>query len=244
MDYYLNSQCAKCQAVNKKHGTLGGTQFRFINKLAERTSKVHPDKLISTLAYMYSEEPPKNMKMHKNVAVWVCHMFPSCDSHPIATCPLNADYRRRALAWSKICDHLCIWHYIVDYAHYYNPFPNFGAMAADMRFYRDIGAGGVYLQGMGHTGGGGEFSLLRPYYGMKLLWDPDLDPETIQKDFLQGYYGPAWEPIWDYLVMLHDAAGAETCAQRMNSHILGYGFEPSTRSRPSTGQPRCPDADR
>jgi len=201
-DYYSYCECDRCKAMNEKYGTTGGTQFWFVNQLAERTSKIYPDKLIGTLAYTYTEEPPKNMKMHPNVAVWLCHMFPSCDSHPIATCPLDAEYKRRALAWSKICSHLYIWHYIVDFAHYYNPFPNFGAMAADIRFYRDIGVEGIYLQAMGHGGGGGEFSLLRPYYGSQLLWNPDRDPDVLMRDFLGGYYGAAAGPIHEYIKML------------------------------------------
>jgi len=204
MDYYKYCECAKCRAINEKYGTPGATQFWFVNELAKRTSKVYPDKLIGTLAYMYTEEPPKGMTMHPNVAVWLCHMFPCCDSHPIATCPIDADYKRRAIAWSKVCSHLYVWHYVVDFAHYYNPFPNFRAMAADMKFYRDIGIEGIYLQGMGSGGGGGEFSLLRPYLGMKLIWDPDQDPEVIIQDFLDGYYGPAAKPIYEYITMLHD----------------------------------------
>jgi hypothetical protein len=42
-----------------------------------------------------------------------------------------------------------VWHYIVDFAHLFNPFPNLGGLAEDIRFYRDIGAEGVYLQGWG-----------------------------------------------------------------------------------------------
>lgn len=207
MDYYKYCECARCRAMNERYGTLGGTQFWFVNELAKRTSKVCPDKLIGTLAYMYTEEPPRGMTMHPNVAVWLCHMFPSCDSHPIATCPLNADYKRRAEAWSKICSHLYAWHYIVDFAHYYNPFPNLRAMAADLKFYRDLRFEGIYLQAMGPKGG--EFGNLRGYLGMKLLWDPDQDAGVIIKDFLQGYYGAAWEPIWQYITMLHDKVEKE-----------------------------------
>ena len=202
MDCYSYCQCPRCNEINAKYGTRGGTQYWFLNQLAERTAKVYPNKLINTLAYMYTEEPPKDLVMHPNVAVWLCHMYPSCDSHPIATCPLNADYKRRAEAWAKITSHLYVWHYIVDFAHYFNPFPNLRAMAADMRFYRDIGVEGIYLQGNGSNGG--EFYLLRPYYGMKLLWNPDEDPEAIQKDFLEGYYGAAAGPIQEYLRLLHD----------------------------------------
>ncbi len=203
-DYTNYCQCASCRAMNEQYKTDGGTQFWFVNQLAERTSKVYPEKLISTLAYMYTEEPPADMLMHPNVAVWLCHMFPSCDSHAIATCPLNADFKRRALSWSTQTSHLYIWHYIVDFAHYYNPFPNLRAMAADMRFYKSIGAEGIYQQAMGHTGGGGDFSVLRPYYGIKLLWNPDQDPQVIIDEFLKGYYGAAADAIGRYITLTHD----------------------------------------
>ncbi len=204
MDYYNYCQCDACTAMNERYGTLGGTQYWFVNQLAERTAMAFPDKKIGTLAYMYTEEPPKDLVMHPNVVVWLCHMFPSCDSHPIATCPLDADYKRRALAWSKITANLYIWHYIVNFAHYYVPFPNFRALAEDLRFYRDIGVSGLYLQGMGHGGGGGEFSLLRPWYVMQLAWNPDRDADALLRDFLEGYYQDAWEPIYQYIMLLQN----------------------------------------
>ena len=222
-DRYNYCQCDKCTAMNEKYKTAGGTQFWFVNELAKRTSQVYPDKLIGTLAYMYTEEPPEGLEMHPNVAVWLCHMYPSCDSHPVATCPENADYKRRAQAWAKLVDHLYIWHYIVDFTHYYNPFPNFRAMVADMRFYKDIGVEGIYLQGMGNSGGGGEFSLLRPYYGMQLLWDPRQDPDAIREEFLKGYYQAAWEPIRDYIEMLLD----EVTDNNIHMHLYtnpGQGY--------------------
>lgn len=225
MDYYNYCQCDDCTAMNERYGTLGGTQFWFVNELAKRTSEVYPDKEIGTLAYMYTEEPPKGLEMQPNVAVWLCHMFPSCDSHPIATCPRDADYKRRAERWAKICDHLYIWHYVTDFAHYYNPFPNFRAMASDIRLYRDLGVEGVYLQAMGHGGGGGEFSLLRPWYGMQLLWNPDADAEALLRDFLQGYYGDAWEPLYAYVTRLHDRVEDEDIHMHLYSNP-GTGYLP------------------
>ena len=209
MDYYNQCQCENCRAMNEQYQTDGGTQFWFVNELARRTSEVYPNKLIGTLAYMYTEEPPVGMKMHPNVAVWLCHMYPSCDTHPIRTCPDNADFKRRAEAWAQITDHLYMWHYIVDFMHYYSPFPNLYALADNIRFYRDIGAKGIYLQGMGHTGGGGEFSLLRPWFGMKLLWRPDLDTTKLIKRFLKDYYGPAWGPMFDWITLLQNKVDDE-----------------------------------
>ena len=226
-DYYNYCTCDKCSAMNALYGTAGGTQYWFVNKLAERTSAVYPDKVIGTLAYMYTEEPPTGLRMHPNAAVWLCHMFPSCDSHPIATCPLNADFKRRAIAWSKLTDHLYMWHYNTNFTHYYEPFPNFRAMAADLKFYRDIGVEGIYLQGMGHSGGGGEFSLLRPYTGLKLLWDPDQDVDVIIRDFLKGYYGDAWAPIHEYMRMLHDKVEQDNVHMHLYTNpSMGYLTDP------------------
>jgi hypothetical protein len=208
-DYYNYCQCEHCSAMNELYGTAGGTQFWFVNELAKRTSEVYPDKLIGTLAYMYTEEPPVGMEMHPNVAVWLCHMYPSCDAHPIRTCPENADYKRRAQAWSQIADHLYMWHYIVDFMHYYNPFPNLFALADNLRFYKEIGVEGLYLQGMGHDGGGGEFSLLRPYFAMQLARDSSQDPDRLIRDWLKDYYGAAWGPIHDWIHLLQDKVDSE-----------------------------------
>jgi hypothetical protein len=201
MDWYNYCECDKCRALSAQYGTPGGTQFWFVNELAKRTSKEFPDKLIGTLAYTYTEKPPKGLVMHPNVAVWLCHMFPSCDSHPIESCPRNADYKRRAEAWSKICSHLYIWHYVVDFAHYYTPFPNFRAISSDMKFYQRIGAEGIYAQA---AGCGGEFNLLRHYYITRLLDDPQQDAARVIRDFLEGYYGAAAGPIGQYVALLHD----------------------------------------
>lgn len=216
MDWYSYCECPRCRAINEKYHTKGGTQFWFVNELAKRTAKVFPDKQIGTLAYMYTEEPPRGMTMHPNVAVWLCHMYPSCDSHPVDSCPLNSEYKRRAETWSKLCSHLYIWNYIVNYAHYYEPFPNFRAIAADMRFYQRIGVEGIYDEAMGSHGGGGEFSLLRGYYATELLKDPQQDPKAVLHDFLTGYYGPAGNLIGQYIALLQDKV------ERDNIHMHLY----------------------
>ena len=72
-------------------------------------------------------------------------MFPSCDSHSIATCPLNAEYKRRAQQWSRSARtvHTCgITLSISPYL--FNPFPNLGGLCQDIRSHRDIGAEGIF----------------------------------------------------------------------------------------------------
>lgn len=231
MDWYNYCQCANCTAMNERYGTTGGTQFWFVNQLAERTAKVFPEKAIGTLAYTYTEEPPVGLEMHPNVAVWLCHMFPSCDSHPIETCPLDAEYKRRAIAWSGLTDHLYIWHYTVDYAHYFAPFPNFRALAADLKFYEDIGVEGMYLQS---GTWGGDFNLLRPWYYMKLAWNPYQDADALLQDFLEGYYGDASGPLYKYITMIHDKVERENIHMHLYTNP-GQGFLPDELLRTADG---------
>ena len=224
-DWYAYCECSECSAMNEELGTDGGTQFWFVNELAERVSAEFPDVIVGTLAYMYTEEPPQNMVMHPNVAVWLCHMFPSCQSHPIATCEKNAEFRRRAERWAEICDHLYIWYYIVNFAHYYNPYPNMGAMAADYKFFERIGVEGIYSQGMGHGGGGGEFSLLRGYYATEFMRDHSLDPDVVMYDFLQGYYEDAAPYIYRYAKMLQHKVDSEDIHMHLYTNP-GQGYLP------------------
>ena len=188
MDYYNQCQCENCRAMNEQYQTDGGTQFWFVNELARRTSEVYPNKLIGTLAYMYTEEPPVGMKMHPNVAVWLCHMYPSCDTHPIRTCPDNADFKRRAEAWAQITDHLYMWHYIVDFMHYYSPFLNLYTLANNIRLSRHRCRG--ISCGMGHRWWG-----IKPLGRVYLLWRQTWTHQADQA-VPEGLLWACWGPIY------------------------------------------------
>ena len=63
-----NCSCPECKAVDEYEGSPSGNLIRFLNKLAER----FPDKEFSTLAYLYSMQPPKHTKPHPNVNIMLC----------------------------------------------------------------------------------------------------------------------------------------------------------------------------
>ena len=225
MDWLNPCECPKCRAMNERYGSLGGTHHWFVNQLAERIAKVYPNKRICSLAYRHTEEPPKGMKIHPNVTVLLCHMFPSCDAHSINDCPREEAFKNRVIAWSEISDSVFIWHYCVNFFHYYMPFPNFHSLAENLRFYAENGVKGVYFQGGGHRGGGGEWSLLRPHYMMKLAWDPDQDPDQILKEFLQDYYQAAAEPLYQYIRLLQDKVADDNIHMHLYTNP-GQGYLP------------------
>ena len=61
-------QCDNCKKIDEAEGGPSGSIIYFLNKLAAR----FPDKEFSTLAYLYSMNPPKNIKPLPNVNIMLC----------------------------------------------------------------------------------------------------------------------------------------------------------------------------
>ena len=68
-----NCTCPECKKLDDAAGSPSGSLIYFMNKLAKR----FPDKEISTLAYLYTMNPPKNVKPEPNVVVMLCDI--DCD---------------------------------------------------------------------------------------------------------------------------------------------------------------------
>ncbi|MGB9620674.1 MAG: DUF4838 domain-containing protein, partial [Armatimonadota bacterium] len=202
-DWYNNCQCERCKAIDEEEGSPSGLLLRFVNAIAEETEKVYPDKLIDTLAYQWTEKPPKITKPRHNVRVRLCPIF-CCESHPYETCDAaeNKAFIENLRGWAAITDQLYIWHYNTSFAHYLNPFPDFRQLADSARLYKRMGVKGVFWEGSYPPGGGGELALLRAYLLSKLSWNPDVDAEAVMKSFCDDYYGPAGKYIWEYVELL------------------------------------------
>jgi len=219
-DWYGACQCDQCQAVVKEEGGAeSGLMLRFVNAIAEVTSKKYPDKLIDTLAYQYTEKPPLKVRPHPNVRVRMCPIG-ACEAHPYEKCEQNASIVQNLKAWSKITDQLYIWHYNTNFAHYLLPFPDFEELAADIDMYHRHGVKGMFMQGAYSRGGGGEFAEMRAYMLAKLLWNPKADAKAILDDFMRGYYGKAAPAIKRYFDRLHRKVREEN----IHFHI----FDPPT----------------
>lgn len=196
-------QCENCQAIVKEEGSEMGPILRFVNAVADEVVKKHPDKYIDTLSYAYSETPPKITKPRDNVIIRLCHWYPACSFHGVATCPKNKVYRQELQTWRKLAKHLFIWDYMVVFGKYLTPYPNWWAVGDDTRYYAENDVDGVFWQGDGSSSGG-EMSDLRAYSVAQMLWNPYQDVNVVIDDFLNGVYGPAGQPIREYMEMVRD----------------------------------------
>jgi Domain of unknown function (DUF4838)/Glycosyl hydrolase family 67 N-terminus/Domain of unknown function (DUF5107) len=201
-DRYGYCECDNCRRVEQEEGGAhSGPLLRYVNALAEQIEKKHPDKLIDTLAYQYTEDPPTVTRPRRNVRIRLCPIG-ACEGHPYEQCPYNAYFMKNLRAWSKITDRLYIWHYNTNFAHYLLPFPDFDELATDIPMYKRHGVVGLFMEGAVTKGGGAESAELRSYVMAKLLWDVNVDANKLVDEFLDAYYGNAAKPMRAYFDLM------------------------------------------
>lgn len=206
-DTYNFCQCEHCRAIADRYGGQSGLYLWFVNQVAQAIEKEHPDKLIDTLAYQFTEAPPKGIVPRKNVRVRLCPIS-ICAAHPLQHCvaPNDKAFLDHLDGWGKLTDQLYVWHYATDFQHYLLPFPDFRELGADLRLYKKSGVKGVFVEGAYGAGGGGSDGELRSYVLAHLLWDPNLDTNALVTDWMKGVYGKAWQPMRQWFDLLHERA--------------------------------------
>jgi hypothetical protein len=189
-------ECKACKAIDDVEGTRAGTLIRFVNAVADAIKDEFPRVRVSTLAYLDTYQPPKNVRPRDNVAIQLCtdrHAW----SRPFLTVTETENFQTAMKAWAAIGATMHIWDYTVNFSHYVVPMPNMPVVTPDIRFYIEHNARGVMLQGNYQSPGSAD-GPLRCWVWAKQLWDPSLDTQALMRDFVYGYYGEAAEPLWQY----------------------------------------------
>ena len=99
--------------------------------------------------------------------------------------------------WAAIAPHLFIWDYIVDYAQYVAPWPNFQVLAPNIRAFRDNKAIGIFEEAE-YQSLGAEFEEMKSWVVSQLLWNPEQDTDSLVSIFINGFYDKAAPRVMDY----------------------------------------------
>lgn len=193
-----NCTCPECKKLDDAAGSPSGSLIYFMNKLAKR----FPDKEISTLAYLYTMNPPKNVKPEPNVVVMLCDI--DCDREVSLTENASGQYFMKALkGWSDITDNIFLWDYGINFDCQMSPFPNFYIMQDNMRLFRDHHVKMHFSQI--NSSYGTDFAELRSYIASKLMWNPDREVDQLIRHFLKSYYGAASDYLYQYIQLIQGA---------------------------------------
>ena len=196
-DNFLFCQCDKCKAIEDQYGGHSGIIVWFVNQVADAVKQEFPDKFVGTFAYQYSRQPPTNIKPRENVIIRLCSIE-CCFAHPLdAGCPQNEKFMSDLKGWAELAPHLFIWDYIVDYAQYIAPWPNFQVLGPNIKIFGDNKAIGIFEEAQ-YQSAGAEFDEMKAWTVNQLLWNPSQDVDSLVSIFVKGYYGKAAPYIKEY----------------------------------------------
>jgi hypothetical protein len=191
-DNFSYCQCDECKKIIDEEGSPAGPIIRFVNKVAAQ----FPDKMISTLAYQFSRQAPKITKPADNVQIMLCTIELN-RSKPIESDTTSKSFLKDIVDWGKISKHIYLWDYTVNFSHHVTPFPNLHVLQPNIQFFVKNGAHEHFQQS--NTSPGHEFSELKSYILARLLWNPDVNVDSVKNDFLTGYYGAGGAAIGKYI---------------------------------------------
>ncbi len=181
-DNFSYCQCDQCAQIIADEGSASGPIIHFVNRVAAQ----FPDKVISTLAYQYSRRAPKKVKPASNVQIMLCTIELN-RSKEIENDSLSISFLKDITDWGKISKNIYLWDYTVNFSHHITPFPNLHTLQKNIQFFTKNNVNAHFQQtnaSMGH-----EFSELKAYLIARLLWNPDINADSVITDFLNGYYG-------------------------------------------------------
>jgi len=195
-------QCDKCNKINAEQGSPMGAILAFVNAVA----KAFPDKTISTLAYQYSETPPKTLVPAGNVMIMLAT---ASQDRRIPVKDQPGAFTDNLKKWSLKTPRLFVWDYVVQFSNALSPFPNLPALQPNIQLFANNKVSYLFEQGLGNIQG--EFSQLKCYLLSKLMWNDNINANAIIDSFLNGYYGPvAATYLHQYINLLQtNAAGTK-----------------------------------
>ncbi len=223
-DNDLNCLCDRCREVDEREGSSMGSLLSAVNTVAAAVAQTHPDVMVGTLAYKFSRRPPRTVRPRPNVQIQLCTFelsvfHPLDDPNSARNRPVYSDIQD----WAKICDHIYVWHYVVNFGNYLIPTANLYHLDRDLRTFVAHNARGVMTQAAWNAVGG-EFSDLRNYMIARLLWDPTLDGRALLDEFLDLHYGPAAGPVREFIAFMHAHAADSGAEPRCNGLARTYAI--------------------
>jgi hypothetical protein len=162
-----------------------------------------PDARFTFNCYHWSFTPPEGMTIPDYVMP-----FPMT-IHVDYSSPLNKG-RNEKLGqdienWTKIAKNVMIWDHAANWGGFLQPHPNIYPIGESLRWLGTLpNMWGYFAEGSWETFSA-EFSSLRAWMMMRLLWDPTLEVKPLVEEFCRGYYGAAGPIIASYIDLEHAA---------------------------------------
>ena len=225
-------QCPKCKDAYQKYRrddlprgfradsvSRAGLLLQFANEVAKRTTQEFPDKKIGIFIYGSTFAPPKNIKAHKNLALWFCPIQ-ECTCHPVYHGPANKDLwdiPKILAMWKEVAPHADIYAYEYG-SRALSPPDDLFKMPLTVRWYHQQGVKGVLMDAVRNLPS--NFGFLRYWLWTQLLNDVNFDFDKGLGEFLQAYYGQAAPQMRRFIELSADTTSYEPLnPKRLNNYF-------------------------
>ena len=175
--------------------------LHFVNEVAERVSKVYPDKQIEMYAYASTALPPARTKVHSNVLVKVCYFqlspVRSLFEQHVSTGPMIDLVNRWQEMGAKTFG-------LYDYGSFNNidcPVFWFFLINDHLRAFYERWGFRHYLGETDNTLGP---SMAAFNVRAASLWDRNVDYKEVLRDICDHYYGPASKEMFQYYTIMEE----------------------------------------
>ncbi|MBQ7652668.1 MAG: DUF4838 domain-containing protein, partial [Victivallales bacterium] len=215
-------ECEQCRAFVERHNQ-SGLYLTFVNAIAEEVEKRYPDVFISTLAYTFTELPPKGgVRARKNVIVKLTN---TSSNHAVSHLDeQNSLFRELVGQWRELAAHLFIWEYSVTFTPKLTGMPYASELYyADLyRHYFENNVKGLFVE---HEYPSlADMFELKFFLETKLMEDPYQDIKRLSDLFMSKYYGAAARQMQDYRRLLDEAAKKNNAQLRGQRALDSFDF--------------------
>ncbi len=213
-------QCENCTAARERYPETKRQQIcgqaavlvPFVNDVAKRVEKEHPDALVTTLAYQWTRIPAAALPVRSNVVIRYCPIE-VCVMHALddPSCGWNMKnyqgtrFLDELTTWTKIAPRVWIWYYALDRKGALQPGLALKTASANFRLFDRLGVKGVQVQArVGPNVPWSPLQHLKSYIFAKLTWQPQFNVAQGVHEFCRAYYGAAGEQMEAYVWALHE----------------------------------------
>ena len=194
-------QCANCRKKNKNfpEGVSSQSYYEWVNAVVKKVRKKYPDKYFGLLSYPPVALPPKNIVLDDHVVPVLCRDLVYWANPEIRK---NID-EKRIKSWRKVAPTLGLWDYLMSGA-YIIPRTTSHHTASTLKYLYKNGL--RFYSAELHPGPEWKNGP-QAYMRFKLLWNINLDPDKVLKEwyeacvgkkaapYLEQYYNH-WEDFW------------------------------------------------
>ena len=190
------------QIIMKRNGdSYMGVVLEFVNNIAANFQ----DKKFTTLAYMTTKKPPTIVRPFANVQIILTNAdYDKSKSLEKGGFDVQQklDMNKVIPEWVKIDSSLILWDYVANFTEPFCPWPIVNTFKPNLQFYKSVGVKNLFIQDAGLFPG--SMSDLKSYLLSNLMWNVNLDTDSLAMNFCQKYYGRAYKQMHQYFKEMNE----------------------------------------